>query len=117
MSSERGTKYNSGKPKMSLIPSRAEIEEAYVWTMGESKYGKYNWTKGIPFSEILDALHRHYTAYKSGQTVDPESGRTHMAHIRCCAAMLIEFEQTRPDLDDRIKKKDLKPVDHMEDGR
>lgn len=101
--SNRGTKFNQGKAPMSLIPSRAEIEEAHVWGMGRDKYGNGNWTKGIPFTEILDSLGRHWNAYKGGQTLDPESGRSHMAHIRCNAAMLIEFEATRPDLDDRVK--------------
>lgn len=99
-----GTKHDGNKPPMSLIPTKALIEEAYVWGMGEKKYGRYNWEKGLIFSRLIDAILRHVTAYNNGETLDPESGRSHMAHIRCDAAMLIEFESTRPDLDDRRKK-------------
>jgi len=90
-----GKRYNTGKPRMSLIPAIAEEKEAFVWTKGAEKYGEgFNWAKGGPalsFSSILDSMGRHYNALKKGQDIDPESGEHHAAHIRCNAAMLLEY--------------------------
>lgn len=102
--SNSGVKYDNEKPMMSLIPSSAVEEEAMVWTFGAKKYGDYNWTKGLNYSRIISAIMRHTNALNKGQDLDPESNRHHAAHIRCCAAMLIEFHsQGRTDLDDRYK--------------
>jgi hypothetical protein len=36
---------------------------------------------------------RHLEAHRSGELIDPESGRIHMAHILCNAAFLTYFTQ------------------------
>lgn len=99
------TKNDSGKAPLSLIPSKAQVEEAFVWKHGEGVHGRDNWRQGFQWTRIIDAILRHATSYKEGQTLDPETGRSHMAHIRCDAAMLIEFETTHNDKDDRWKGK------------
>lgn len=100
---ERGSRFNQGKAPLELIPAKAETEEAYVWAAGREKYGPWNWQKGMPVMEIIGCISRHLNALKRGETLDPETGRHHAAHIRCNAAMLIEFAD-RPELDDRPKK-------------
>jgi hypothetical protein len=97
-----GKRFNGGKAPLDLIPARAEIEEAKVWGAGADKYGAHNWRGGMPFSIIIGCLQRHLAAIKAGEDIDRESGALHAAHIRCNAAMLIEFAN-RPDLDDRYK--------------
>jgi hypothetical protein len=104
--SEQGKKYDNGKPAMGLIPPLALEAEALVWSFGQGKYDAFNWTKGIKYTRILGAMLRHTTAIMRGEDVDAESGQLHAAHVRCCAAMLIEFSMThRDDLDDRIYSK------------
>ena len=98
-----GVKHDGEKPAMGLLPPKALEEEAKVWTFGAKKYDAWNWTKGFKYTRIIGALLRHTTAIMRGEDVDPESGCLHAAHIRCCAAMLIEFHG-RKELDDRMPK-------------
>lgn len=99
-----GKKYDQEKPAMGLIPARALEEEGYVWGFGEKKYGQHNWRQGLSILRICGAIMRHTAAIMRGEDID-ESGRHHAAHIRCEAAMLIEFfYEGRTDLDDRHKK-------------
>lgn len=99
-----GRKDDSEKSMVGLIPPRAALEEGYVWGMGAKKYSMHNWKKGLGILRICGAILRHTFAIMGGQDIDPESGRHHGAHIRCDAAMLIEFYyEGRTDLDDRFK--------------
>lgn len=100
-----GKKFDTGKPKIGLIPRRAIEEEAKVLMFGEGKYTRDNWRKGIARTRIVDAILRHAFAYSEGETLDPETGLSHLAHIRCEAAFGLEFEVTHPELDDRYKGK------------
>jgi hypothetical protein len=88
---EEGIKNDADKPKLSLIPRKAQEAEARVWAFGAQKYGRGNYRKGFAWSRALDALLRHATAISGGEFRDPETGEHHAAHIRCCAAMLIYF--------------------------
>lgn len=97
-----GIKHDSEKPMLALIPTKALLEEGRVWTFGSNKYEAHNWRKGIKMQRIISALMRHTAAVAAGEDYDQESGLLHAAHIRCCAAMLIEFTG-REDLDDRYK--------------
>lgn len=98
----KGIKYDQEKPLLALIPVEALEEEGWVWTFGAKKYGYYNWTNGLAYTRIISAMFRHMLAIMRGEDTDPESGRSHAAHIRCCAGMLIKFQKDgRKDLDDR----------------
>ena len=92
---------NEGKPKLSFIPYEAQKQEALVWEFGARKYSRDNWKKGLPFLSVIDSILRHAAAYAAGETNDPESGLPHMAHIRCNTSMLLEYELTHKELDDR----------------
>jgi Domain of unknown function (DUF5664) len=96
-------KHDDDKPLIALIPPSALEAEARVWTFGAKKYSKWNWNKGITYTRILSAILRHTMAIMKGENVDFQSGELHAAHIRCNAAMLIEFTMTnRVELDDRM---------------
>jgi hypothetical protein len=99
----QGAKHDSGKPQMDLLSSIAIIELSKVLTFGATKYASHNWRKGIVYSRILAATLRHIFAYMAGETLDPETGLSHIAHALCELMFLLEFEKTRPDLDDRYK--------------
>lgn len=87
-----GTKYDSGKPRLSLLSSIAITEIAKVATMGAIKYDDHNWRKGMKWSRIMDALMRHLAAYNRGERIDPESGLSHLAHVGWNVLALLEYE-------------------------
>lgn len=88
-----GTKHDNGKPRMSLIPHDAMVAVAEVLTFGAKKYDSWNWAKGFKYSRLLDAAYRHLGAWKEGETKDPESGLSHLAHAACCIVFLIVHER------------------------
>ena len=88
-----GVKYDNGKPQWSLLPFRALTQVVEVLTYGATKYAPDNWKK-VPDARrrYIDAGFRHFTAYASGETHDPETGKHHLAHAICCLLYLIAFD-------------------------
>jgi hypothetical protein len=96
-----GLKYDQEKPDMSLLSSIAVVKMAEVLTFGKKKYTAHNWRKGIIYSRLISAVFRHLYAWLKGESIDPESGISHLAHAAVNIMFLLEFEETRKDLDDR----------------
>lgn len=90
-----------GKPRYDLLSSIALDEWARVMTFGALKYDPNNWRKGMDWSRVIGSMSRHVAAFNAGQTIDPESGLNHMAHVMANAAFLLEYERTHPERDDR----------------
>jgi hypothetical protein len=91
---EIAKRFNGGKIDYSLLPAKACEHECRVWMSGQLKYGKSNWKKlwgEDTIDVVMASLLRHAFAILDGQEIDPESGEYHAAHIRCNAAMLIEY--------------------------
>jgi Domain of unknown function (DUF5664) len=105
-SSERGSgaRFNDNKPDFSLIPLVTLEDEARVWEYGARKYAKNNWMKGQAWSVPLACALRHLAAWQSGETVDAESGVSHLAHAICNLRMLTLYATTYPEGDDRPTK-------------
>jgi hypothetical protein len=99
-----GTKYDAGKPPMSLIPRSAHVAEAEVLAFGAKKYAAHNWRAGFAWSRLTDAAMRHLTAFIDGEDVDPETGLSHIAHLRCCTGFLLEHIAHELGTDDRYKR-------------
>ena len=74
---------------------------AFVYGFGETKYSRFNYLKGYPWSLSIDALYRHFLAFQAGEDVDPESGRPHMAHAAWHALTLVSFMLRELGEDDR----------------
>lgn len=92
--SDTAKRHNEGKPRLSLIPAEAQIQEAKVWTHGAEKYGESNWEKlwgDKTVSVCLDSALRHLLAIQAGELYDEESGLPHAAHVRCNMAMILEY--------------------------
>lgn len=98
-----GIKHDQDKPDMSLLSTIALLKVAQVMTFGKRKYSAHNWRGGFHWSRPLAAAARHLYAYIGGETKDPESGISHLAHAICCLMFILEFEETHPELDDRYK--------------
>ena len=80
-------KFDQGKPKFSLLPTKALKLVAQIFTGGEVKYGAYNHMKGTTWCRYWDAASRHMNAWLDGEDLDPESGKNHLAHA--IASLLI----------------------------
>src|ERR1700676_3987996 len=109
MSQVTGVKHDQEKPDMSLLSPIAMIKIAEIMTFGKKKYSRDNWRGGIVYTRLLAAALRHIFSYLRGEAKDPETGKSHIAHASCCLMMLLEFEETRADLDDRYKNENNKP--------
>lgn len=98
-----GLKLDTGKARFDLVCPLALEEMAKVLDFGSRKYAAFNWAKGIAYSRVLAAILRHTFAYLRGQTLDPETGLSHMAAVMCNAMFLLHFEKMKPEFDDRPK--------------
>jgi hypothetical protein len=100
-------KKNDGKPRLSLVPAEAVEGEARVFEhSAEGKYDYWDWLRGRSWSDLVDAMGRHLAAFASGEDHDRDTGLSHMAHIRCNAAMLMVYDNLHPEHDDRRHKYD-----------
>jgi hypothetical protein len=92
----------SKKVSLSLIPPVANVQEAVVMKLGADKYGAYNWRdKKVQLMIYLDAISRHLSAYLDGESIDPESGVSHIAHIRANTGIVLDAESNGNLIDNR----------------
>ena len=79
------------KTPLGLIPSYAMEQTAWVHKFGAERYGAFNWRKtGVCASTYVNAILRHLNAWRDGETVDPESGISHLAHVACSCNILLD---------------------------
>ena len=114
MLSSEPKKYNDNKPMMSLIRPEFQLALAECLTYGYTKYEEQrgdiqNYLKGDGFhySTIIDSLERHLNAFKSGVSIDEESGLEHLVLATANLMFLHTYEQCERGIDDRIKLEDL----------
>lgn len=84
-----------------LLPPDAVEGIIAVLQFGATKYGERNWEKGMAWSRPFSALMRHMWAWWRGETHDPETGITHLAHAGCCLLFLLAYENRGVGTDDR----------------
>jgi hypothetical protein len=94
-------KHDTGKPDLAIIPIEAleAITEAMAY--GANKYGRNNFKGGFKHLRLANAALRHIFAWVGGETMDKESGLSHISHAIASLAMLAWTIKHRPDLDDR----------------
>jgi hypothetical protein len=101
----QGVKHDAGKLRWDLLPWGAVGLVVEIVTFGAAKYGDRNWENGIQYSRVFAATQRHLTAWWQGEDLDPESGKSHIAHVACNVLFLLTFVgQNRKELDDRPGK-------------
>ena len=90
---------DTGKPRMELIDSTAELDLAVILTQGAKKYTPDGWRGGIDLEDgddrIMGALMRHVNAIRRGEVYDEESGMPHAAHVMCNAMFLTWYCRER----------------------
>jgi len=89
------------KCRFDLIPPHALEKLAEVYTIGATKYGDYNWLKGMRWSRVIAAAQRHLNAWLQGRTVDPDDGQHPLASVAWCMFALMEYERLGIGGDDR----------------
>lgn len=93
------------KPPLNLIPPVALVHEARAMQNGADKYGPFNWReKRVLASVYIGAMMRHLAAYADGEDDAADSEIPHLAHIRACAAILLDAAECGQLGDDRPTK-------------
>lgn len=99
---EPGLKYDAGKPGVHLLPYPALEEIARVLDFGATKYTAHNWAKGMSWSRLVGAALRHIGRWAWGESIDSETGLSHLAHAGCCILFLLSYERFGIGTDDRF---------------
>jgi hypothetical protein len=90
------------KPPMHLIPAPALLHLAVVMGLGAKKYGPYNWRdKTVSSSVYVRAALTHIQQWFDGESNDPESKASHLAHAMACCSILLDAMATGKLNDDR----------------
>lgn len=100
---------------MHLLPPKAINEVAKVLTFGAQKYDEENWRKLDNLqSRYTSGALRHIFAHIDSETLDTESGLSHLAHAICCLLFKLEIE-----LEDAKSKeeKPREPDEHKHQAR
>ena len=91
-----GLKYDAGKLRYDLVPPHAIKAIADVLTYGADKYAPNSWqTVSDGETRYTAAMMRHFEAYREGEELDPETGKSHLAHCLCNLTFLLHFQQIR----------------------
>lgn len=98
-----GSKNDSQKPDLSLIPTDALLGMGQALTYGANKYARHNYRDGINYSRLVAATMRHLSAWNEGENNDSESGLSHLDHAMASLAMLKFMDVNKPENDDRFK--------------
>ena len=83
-------KYDTDKPRWSLLPFKQVEQVVDVLTIGAKKYDDDNWKTVTPmYDRYFSACMRHLAAWRCGERKDPETGKSHLAHAVCCILFLM----------------------------
>jgi hypothetical protein len=89
----QGKKYDQGKLRWSLVPWKALEKIVEVLMYGAEKYEEENWKKlEDPTRRYWEAAIRHLVLWQQGEKIDPESGKSHLAHVGANILFLLFFE-------------------------
>lgn len=89
---DNGRKDDVHKLRYDLFTREALDQIAMVLTFGANKYTDRNWEKGISYGRVFGATMRHLWAWWGGETLDKESGISHLAHAGCNIVFLLTYE-------------------------
>jgi hypothetical protein len=86
-------KADGGKVRPCLVPPSLILAVAKIREYGCQKYNDpENW-RLVDAERYRNALYRHWMAYLDGEQYDAESKMSHLWHIACNVAFLIEMEE------------------------
>jgi len=90
----KGNKFDGDKIRPTLLPVKSLEKILQVLEFGAKKYSANSWQE-VPdgYQRYFDALYRHLYAIQRGETVDSESGLSHLAHAGCCLMFMLTLEE------------------------
>jgi hypothetical protein len=97
-------KFDKEKPPMALIPPEPLYEVADVFRFGAEKYGMNNWRDDgdkTEWARTYSSIQRHLNKFWEGEDIDPESGKSHLAHATTQMLILMVHQMEHPEMDDR----------------
>jgi hypothetical protein len=102
ITSETGGQKGSKPVRLDLVPPEPLWELARVYAFGAEKYDDHNYLRGYDWSLSYAAMLRHLTLWWNGESIDPETGLSHLAHGAWHTFALMAFQQHELGTDDRI---------------
>lgn len=96
-----GRKNDLGKERFDLFPIMPLLDLAKLFTIGAIKYGVRNWENGMKFGRLFSAMMRHAVKWWAGEKYDSVDGQHHLTSVMWNAMVLMELENTHPEMDDR----------------
>lgn len=90
---DQQAKADSGKPRLSLVPTRILWDIAQIREYGTEKYGDPDNWKKVEIARYWDAFLRHAVSVPRDELGkrDEESGFPHLWHCACNLAFLLEL--------------------------
>lgn len=88
-------KHDKEKCRPDLIPAEFYEELGWVAAHGGKKYGDDNWKNCNEPRRYLAAALRHLLSLLRGEELDPESGKSHAAHVGCCMAFYFWLKRNK----------------------
>lgn len=97
-------KADKGKPDIYLVPPEIFEAIAYIRMYGNEKYHDPDNWKTVEIERYYSAAMRHMLAWRRGETVDVESGYSHLWHAACNLAFMISLENKQiGDVEESLK--------------
>lgn len=81
MSLLQAQRFNTNKPKWSLVDFKSLIPLVDVLEFGAKKYDVHQWKQGLNREEILESTYRHLIELMDNQELDEESKLHHTGHV------------------------------------
>jgi mannose/cellobiose epimerase-like protein (N-acyl-D-glucosamine 2-epimerase family) len=86
----KGKKNDLNKLRWDLLPIEQVEKIVEILTIGAEKYSDNNWMQVEDgYNRYYAALMRHLVAYRKGEKIDKDSGKSHLAHAGCCLLFLM----------------------------
>ena len=91
------------KAPLCMLPSFPLHEASWVLKSGADKYGPWNWRENeVCASTYRSAMQRHLDQwFDELEDVDPETSRSHLAHVIANACILMDAAKHGTLVDDR----------------
>lgn len=96
-----GDRFNTGKPKWSLIDFNSLEGVTYVLEFGVKKYGLNNWKKGLKTIDCCESALRHIFKFINNEDLDSESGLHHVDHAITNLMMVKYMLNNKKEFDNR----------------
>lgn len=98
-----------GKDPLEYLVYSCWPDDAACHKHGADKYGERNWREqAIKLSTYEGAILRHFLAWTNGEDKDPDSGLSHLTHIRACCAVVLDSIKHETIIDDRNRQETIK---------